>query len=138
STISRHPLVEEFFVTLVKLGLGVPHMDLASSMDVGEGCISTIFSRWINVMSVEFKCLISWPDKETLLHNLPKSFRKHYSNTQLSASEVDKTRQLAHVRIHVETVIGQLGKKYNILQQVLSISPFMQPTDTNRANSLFD
>lgn len=82
SAISRRPLIDKFFVTLVKLRLGVQHMDLAYRMDVGEGCISTMFSRWINVMSVKFQCLIAWPDKETLLHNMPKSFRKHYSNVR--------------------------------------------------------
>ena len=35
---------------------------------------------------------------------------------QLSASEIEHSRQLAHVRIHVEQIIGQLKKKYTILQ----------------------
>ena len=33
---------------------------------------------------------------------------------QLTRSEVDRTRKLAHVRIHVERVIGQLKKKFKI------------------------
>lgn len=30
-------------------------------------------------MSVELKCLIPWPDREQLHHNMPRSFRKHFS-----------------------------------------------------------
>lgn len=33
-------------------------------------------------MSVELKCLVAWPDKEALVHNMPSTFRKHYINTR--------------------------------------------------------
>ena len=48
---------------------------------------------------------------------------------QLTQEEVEKSRQLARVRIHVERVIGQLRKKYKILQGVLPITLIKRPTD---------
>lgn len=44
---------------------------------------------------------------------------------QLSKLEVDTSRELSHVRIHVERVIGVLRQKYTILQGTLPISLIM-------------
>ena len=49
---------------------------------------------------------------------------------QLSKEEVERSRQLAHVRIHVERVIGQLRKKYKILQGPLPITLIKRPSDS--------
>ena len=39
----------------------------------------------------------------------------------MSSAEVDESRQVAHVRIHVERVIGRL-RKFRILQSIIPIS----------------
>ena len=50
---------------------------------------------------------------------------------QLSREEVEKSRQISRVRIHVERVIGQLRKKYTILAGPLPISLIKKPTDND-------
>ena len=49
--------------------------------------------------------------------------------SQLSRAEVETSRRLAHVRIHVERIIGQLRKKYKILQHTLPITLIKRPSD---------
>ena len=44
-----------------------------------------------------------------------------WGKTQMSAKDVDMSRQIAYVQMHVEQVIGQL-KKFCILNSVIPIS----------------
>ena len=228
-------MIDEFFLTLTKLRLGLLHKDISYRMSVSEALVSKIFHKWIDLMYRELRQLITWPDRETLRENLPFCFRRHYINVvsiidcfeifierpsslearaatysqykkhntvkfligisptgsisflskawggrvsdkvitqksgfldnicyrdvvmadrgfniaddlavrsacleipaytrgkkQLSIAEVEKTRQLARVRIHVERVIGLLRNKYKILQDTLPISLIKRPTD---------
>ena len=41
---------------------------------------------------------------------------------QLTRHEVDWSHEISHVRVHVERVIGQLKKKYTLLQGVIPIT----------------
>ena len=51
------------------------------------------------------------------LHILAFTKRKQ----QLSAAEVESTRKIANVRIHVESVIGCVRQKYSILRVIIPI-----------------
>ena len=47
---------------------------------------------------------------------------------QLSRNEVDYAREISHVRIHVERVIGQMKKKFKLLEGVIPINMLNEKT----------
>ena len=76
-------LFDEFLMVLIKLRLGVPNDDLAYRFNISIPYVSHIFQKWIQIMSVELKCLIVWPEPFKLRETIPSSFKKHYANTKV-------------------------------------------------------
>ena len=84
------PPLEEFFMTLVRLRLGLAEQDLAYRFGISQSTVSRITCTWINFLYVKLKELPLWPPKELVKANMPKEFKERYPATRviLDATEI--------------------------------------------------
>lgn len=73
-------LEDEFFLTLVRLRLGLTEVDLACRFKIAQSTVSILLRTWIPFLAKEFQVFIHWPSKDQARKSLPKCFEK-YPNT---------------------------------------------------------
>ena len=138
---------QEFVMVLMKLRLNVPQQDLAYRFDVSQPTVSRIFWSWMIVMDARLSPLLKWPEREEIIRTMPACFGDLVmadrgftiqeslalrqvklaiptftrGSKQLDPVDIEHTRGIANVRVHVERVIGQLKQKVKMLQETLEI-----------------
>lgn len=82
--------LEEFFLVLVQLHLGLFEQDLAYRFDISQSTVSRIINTWINLLHLQFKQIPLLPPKALILSNMPKGFKEKYPSTRviIDATEV--------------------------------------------------
>ena len=70
--------LDEFFMVLVRLRLGLFELDLAHRFRVHVSTVNRICISWINFLYLKFGYLNNWPDRETIDKAMPQSFKDKY------------------------------------------------------------
>ena len=77
------PLLEQFFVTLVRLRLGLLEVDIANRFGVSQSTVSRTTLTWINLMYHNFKAMERFPLWDVVKKYMPEIFKKEYPNTRI-------------------------------------------------------
>ena len=77
------PLLEQFFMTLVRLRLGLLELDLANRFGVSQSTVSRITLTWINLLYHSFKAIERFPPWNVVRKYMPEVFKKEYPNTRI-------------------------------------------------------
>ena len=77
------PLFEQLFLTLVRLRLGDPELDLAIRFGLSQSCVSRIIATWINLLYHSLKGLERFPPWHIVQKYMPVAFKEQYPNTRL-------------------------------------------------------
>ena len=71
---------DEFFLTLVRLRLGLTVWDLAFRFKISRSTVSSVENTWIPFLAKELVHFITWPTQEQNQQSFPKFF-ENYLNT---------------------------------------------------------
>ena len=70
------PPMEEFFLTLVRLRLGLLEQDIAYRFGISQSTVSRIFTSWINFMHIQFQQIPLWPPREFVHGHMPALLKR--------------------------------------------------------------
>ena len=79
----RKRTLEEFFLVLVRLRLGLFEQDLAYRFALSRCTVSRIINTWIDFIYLQFKQIPLWIPKDLTLLNTPKFFEDKYPFTRV-------------------------------------------------------
>ena len=79
--LCKLPLLEQFFMTLVRLHLGLLELDLANRFGVSQSTVACITLTWINLLYHSFKAIERFPPWNVVKNTCPR-FLKRSTLTQ--------------------------------------------------------
>jgi len=126
------PLLEQFFLTLVRLRLGLLEVDLAHRFGVSQTTVSRIIMTWINLLYHNLKGLERYPPWHVVKNHMPDAFKEQYPNTRLiiDATEFGIERPSSLVS---QSCTFSSYKNKNTVKVLIGINPngaivFVSPT----------
>ena len=114
--------LNEFFLTLCRIRLGLLEQDLAIRFQVSQPTVSRIVMAWINLLHVKFKEVPIWPSREAVNKFMPIAFRLLYPSTRciIDATEI-------FIQMPSNPTAQQLTyssyKNHNTLKALIAIIP---------------
>ena len=116
------PPMEEFFLTLVRLRLGLLEQDIAYRFGISQSIVSRIFTSWINFMHIQFQQIPLWPPREFVHGHMPALFKEKYPTTRviIDATEVF-IQQPSLPELQQRTFSSY--KNHNTFKALIGISP---------------
>jgi len=77
------PLLEQLFLRLVRLRLGLFEFDLANRFGISQLSVSRVIATWLNLLFHSLKALECYPSWHVVKKYMLESFKEQYPNTRL-------------------------------------------------------
>ena len=113
---------DELILVLMKLSQGTTNQDLAYRFNIDMSKVTKVFHLWIDVLAVNMKSFITWPDREMIVTTLPQCFKSRYSKVVciIDCSEIFIQRPTAFTA-RAQTYSNY--KSHNTVKFLVAISP---------------
>jgi hypothetical protein len=114
--------IDEFFLTLVRLRLGLLEQDLAYRFGISQSTVSRIFTTWINFIYIQFKQLPIWPPKEIINAYMPQPFKDLYPTIRIIIDATEVYVQKSSLP-ELQQRTFSMYKNHNTYKGLIGISP---------------
>ena len=115
------PPMEEFFLVLVRLRLGLMEQDIAYRFNISQSTVSRIIHTWINFLFLQFKELL-WPKKEDVMEYMPQAFKEQYPSTRVIIDATEIFVEHPHLP-ELQKMTFSSYKNHNTFKALIGISP---------------
>lgn len=114
--------INEFFLTLCRLKLGLKEQDLAYRFQIAQSTVSRIITTWLNFMFYKFKEVPIWPSRQSIDHFMPDCFRAMYPCTRCI---IDATELFIEMPSNpsAQQLTFSSYKNHNTLKALVGITP---------------
>lgn len=83
SSVKNMLLEDQFLLAMVKLRLNFQFNHIAFLFKISQQDAGALFRQWINYMFYRFGSVPIWPERETLVNNMPKKFKEEFPDVLL-------------------------------------------------------
>lgn len=118
--------LQEFWMVLVRLKVGLFVKDLSDRFDISSGHFSKIFTIWINFLCFELKLIFPFPSQADVLRNMPLEFSRYPSTRVI----IDCTEVFIAVpsSMKAQSETWSNFRHHNTLKVLVGVSPNGQVT----------
>lgn len=114
------PPLAEFFLTMMRLRLGLPKQDMAYCFGISQSTVSRTFTMWINFLFLQFKEIPLWPPQEYIRAHMPQVFREWYPTTWAIVEVFIQKPSLSEL----QKLTFSTYKNHNTYKGIICISPY--------------
>ncbi|XP_070552402.1 uncharacterized protein [Ptychodera flava] len=122
NTTKGMSLVDQFFITLIKLRFNLPFEFIAYQTGFGDTTIREYFWKWIDIMYAKLNFLVKMPDPDAIRETLPNDFKVKYPRLTMLIDCFEVFLEQPH-NFHARAQTYSTYKSHNTIKVFLACSP---------------
>ena len=115
-------LIDEYFMVLMRLRLGLLLEDLSDRFNISTSTCSAIFNRWIDYLDTELEFLVMWPSREIIDNTMPRSFCDKYPKCRVKV-DCTEIRTETPSSLQLRSLLYSEYKSHMTYKSLIGISP---------------